>query len=283
MRFGVPLTGDVAAMPELARRAEAAGCESVWLAEHLVWPASIAPSYPYSADGRPPVPLDVPTYDPWVLLAWIAAHTSRLRLGTSVYILPLRDPHVTARAVASLDQVSGGRVLLGVGVGWLPEEFAIAGQDFRTRGARADEAIEILRALWSPGPTAYEGRHYRFPPVQFEPKPPQGGRLPIVVGGESAAALRRAARLGDGWIGLRHTPESAAERVARLAELRAEAGRGDAPLEVTVGIPGASDADDVARYAAAGVDRVCLRPWRRDEPPADGLARLARIIERVGG
>jgi probable F420-dependent oxidoreductase len=283
MKFGVPLSAELADMPGVAVAAEAAGCESVWVPEHLIWPTVIEPVYPYSESGEPPVALDVPTFDPWVLLGWIAAHTSRIRLGTGVYILPLRDPHVTARAVASLDLVSGGRALLGVGVGWLAEEFAIAGQDFSTRGARTDEAIDILRVLWSEAPASYEGRHYAFPPVHFEPKPPQGARLPIVVGGESEPALRRAARLGDGWIGLRHTPESAARIVARLTELRAAAGRADEPLEITVGIPGSATAQDVARYAAAGVDRVCLRPWRKDEPPLDGLTRLDAMIEEVGG
>jgi probable F420-dependent oxidoreductase len=283
MKFGVPLSAELADMPSVAGAAEAAGCESVWVPEHLIWPAVIEPAYPYSESGEPPVALDVPTFDPWVLLGWIAAHTSRIRLGTGVYILPLRDPHVTARAVASLDLVSGGRALLGVGVGWLAEEFAIAGQDFSTRGARTDEAIDILRVLWSDAPAAYEGRHYAFPPVHFEPKPPQGARLPIVVGGESEPALRRAARLGDGWIGLRHTPESAARIVARLTELRAATGRAGEPLEITVGIPGSATAQDVARYAAAGVDRVCLRPWRKGEPPLDGLARLGAMIEEVGG
>ncbi|HEY6759943.1 MAG TPA: LLM class F420-dependent oxidoreductase [Baekduia sp.] len=283
MKFGVPLAAELAELPGLASAAEAAGCESVWVPEHLIWPAVIAPAYPYSESGEPPVALDVPTYDPWVLLGWIAAHTTRIRLGTSVYILPLRDPHVTARAVASLDLVSGGRAVLGVGVGWLAEEFAIAGQDFATRGARTDEAIAILRALWSEAPASYAGRHYAFPPVHFEPKPPQGARLPIVVGGESEPALRRAARLGDGWIGLRHTPESAARVVARLTELRAAAGRGDEPLEVTVGISGSATVEDVARYAEAGVDRVCLRPWRKGEAPLDGLTRLSAMIEEVAG
>ena len=268
-------------MSTVAIAAEEIGCDSLWVAEHLVWPAEIAASYPYSKNGLPPVPLDVPTFDPWALLSWVAAQTSRIRLATGVYILPLRDPHVTARAVATLDLVSGGRTLLGVGIGWLPEEFAIVGQDFRSRGARTDEVIEILRGLWSSPMSGYEGRYYRFPPVHFEPPPPQGARLPIVVGGESSAALRRATRLGNGWIGLRHTPESAGEVVARLTGLRAEADRLDEPFEVTVGVSGNADAQTIARYEAAGVDRVCFRPWRRDEPPADGMERLQRLIEEV--
>jgi probable F420-dependent oxidoreductase len=278
LSFGVPLAVETAAMPDLAQRAEAAGCDSVWIAEHLIWPVQMEANYPYSDDGRPPVAPDLPTFDPWVLLAWIAGNTEHIRLGTSVYILPLRDPHVTARAVATLDVVSGGRAILGAGVGWMPEEFAIAGQSFATRGERAQEIAAILRALWSPGPGRHSGDHYEVPPVHFEPKPPQGERLPIVFGGESKAALRRAAQSGDGWIGMRHTPQSAAARIAELEELRAACGREHEPFEVTVGVPSRLTLAEADAYAAAGVDRVCLRPWRRGEDPVPALASLERLI-----
>jgi probable F420-dependent oxidoreductase len=278
LNFGIPLTVDLVAMPALAREAEDVGCDSVWIPEHLIWPAEIRSTYPYSEDGRAPVPEALPAYDPWVLLGWVAAATERIKLGTSVYILPLRDPHVTARAVATLDLVSGGRAILGAGVGWLEEEFEIAGQAFADRGARTDEITEILRALWSPGPTAFTGAHYSFPSVHFEPKPPQGADLPIVFGGESAPALRRAARRGSGWIGLRHSPDSARERIARLRTLIAAAGREGDPFEVTVGARADIDEEQVAAYAAAGVDRICLRPWRRGEDPRAGLERLAGLI-----
>jgi probable F420-dependent oxidoreductase len=197
MRFGVPLATTIEMMPAVAAAAEAVGCDSVWLPEHLVWPVAMEASYPYTLDGRPPVAPDLPTFDPWVLLAWVAGQTHHIRLGTSVYILPLRNPHVTARAVTTLDCVSGGRAILGAGLGWMPEEFAIAEQEFATRGARASEIATILRALWSAGPAEHDGRHYHFPPIHFEPKPPQGARLPIIFGGESEPALRRAARDGE--------------------------------------------------------------------------------------
>jgi probable F420-dependent oxidoreductase len=282
LNFGVPLTVDLAGMPALAREAELAGCDSVWVPEHLIWPAEIASPYPYTEDGRAPVPEAMPAYDPWVLLAWVSAATERIKFGTSIYILPLRDPHVTARAVATLDLVSGGRAILGAGVGWLEEEFTIAGQGFSDRGARTDEITRILRGLWAPGPTSFSGSHYSFPEVHFEPKPPQGEGLPILFGGESARAMGRAARLGSGWIGLRHTPDSARAQITRLRELIAEAGRAGDPFEVTVGVPAEIDADDVAAYAEAGVDRICLRPWRRGEDPRAGLERLGELIAGVG-
>jgi probable F420-dependent oxidoreductase len=279
MRFGIPLIGDVERLGDLALEAEQVGADSAWVPEHLAWPVEIASDYPYTEDGAPPVVAGFPTFDPWVLLASVAARTTKILLGTSVYILPLRDPHVTARAVGTLDAVSGGRAILGVGVGWMREEFEVVAQDFATRGARTDEIIDILRGLWSEGPYGHAGQHYRFAPVHFEPKPPQRERLPIVVGGESPRALRRAACVADGWIGLRHTPESAAERTRELRRIREAVGRLAEPFTVTVGVPGRVGPADVERYAQAGVDRVCLRPWGPNEPPEAGLERLGRLID----
>src|SRR5437773_9015534 len=157
----------------------------------------------------------------------------------------------------SLDVLSGGRLTLGVGVGWLAEEFQAVGIDFQTRAARTRECVRALRTLWTETEPEFHGRFFSFGPVRFEPKPVQKPHPPIVFGGESAAALRRAAALGDGWYGVGHTPETAGNQVNRLQRLLAEAGRADAPFEVTVSHGGgALTADDVARYAAAGVQRV---------------------------
>ncbi|WP_072801646.1 TIGR03619 family F420-dependent LLM class oxidoreductase [Rhodococcoides yunnanense] len=279
MKLGVMLSGDVAAMPARARLAEDIGVESVWLAEHLAWPTENDSTYPYTESGRAPVQDGrFATQDPWVALAAIAHATERVRLGTSVYVLPLRDPHVTARAVSTLDVLSGGRTELGIGVGWLEEEFVAVGQHFRTRGARTNEIVQILRGLFSDGDYAHEGDHYSFPSLCFEPKPPQGDLLPILAGGESAPALRRAATVADGWIGLRHTPETAAAKVATLRELRAGGPRSGTPFSVTVGVSRNTDKDAVAAYRDAGVDRICVPPWRRDEEPEQGIAQLAELV-----
>lgn len=273
------LSGNVAAMPARARLAEEVGVESVWLAEHLAWPSENDSTYPYTDDGRPPVQDGrFATQDPWVALAAIAQATERVRLGTSVYVLPLRDPHVTARAVGTLDLLSGGRTELGIGVGWLEEEFGAVGQEFRTRGARTNEIVQILRGLWSEGDYAHDGTHYSFPALCFEPKPPQGDRLPIAAGGESARALDRAANVADGWIGLRHTPETAAAQVAILRELRARSPRAGKPFTVTVGVSRRVDAGAVAAYRDAGVDRICVPPWRHGEAPEQGIEGLAEIV-----
>src|SRR5581483_8243241 len=146
--------------------------------------------YPYRTDGGAPVPSDVLLYDPWVLLGAVATVTTRIKLGTCVYVLPLRDPLVTARAVATLDVMSRGRAVLGAGLGWMREEFDAVGIDFRSRGERCDEIVAVLRSLWSEELTSASGRHVNFEPLHMNPKPPQGAGLPIVFGGESQAALR---------------------------------------------------------------------------------------------
>ncbi len=215
-------------MAAVARHAEALGFESVWVPEHLVLPTRIASRYPYAPDGVPPFAPDAPHLDPLILLTHVAAATSRIRLGTNIYLLPLRHPLVTARLAMSLDVLSGGRLTLGVGVGWLAEEFQAAGIEFQTRASRTRECVRALRALWTEAEPEFHGRFFSFGPVKFEPKPVQKPHPPIVFGGETEAALRRAAALGDGWYGVGHTPESAAVQAGRLRALLAAAGRGNA-------------------------------------------------------
>lgn len=279
MRIGVPLSVSSQDVLELACRAEEIGVESVWTFDHLIWPASYSTPYPYTESGKPPVPDRVPTHDVWVYLAAVAAATSRIKLGTSVYILPLRDPIVTARAVATLDVVSGGRTILGAGVGWLREEFDIAGIEFGQRGKRTDEITSALRSLWSDDIAEYHGSLIDIPPVIFEPKPPQGADLPIHFSGESGPGMRRAARIGQGWIGLGHTADSARLRVRQLHEMLAHQGRQADGFDITVGAMGAVSVDDVREFAAAGVTRLCVTPWRKGLPWRDTLDQLGTIVD----
>lgn len=259
----------------VAQRAEELGFESVWAAEHLVFPTSFRSRYPYTEDGVPPINPATPLLDPLMILAQIAAVTSRIRLGTNIYILPLRHPLVTARLATTLDVLSNGRFSLGVGVGWLEEEFVAAGVDFARRGALLRECVRALRALWTESEPEFHGRTFSFGPVKFEPKPVQKP-LPILVGGETEAALKRAAELGDGWYGVRHTPDSVVPVIAKLRELRSAAGRDHLPFEVSVGPSAASlDRDVLARFADAGVDRVVSLPWTRAREAMDALARFA--------
>jgi probable F420-dependent oxidoreductase len=281
MKIGVPFFRlRFEQMAAVARRAEDLGFESVWLPEHLVLPARFTSRYPYSSDGVPPIRPDAPHLDPLILLTHIAAATSKIRLGTNIYLLPLRHPLATARAVMSLDVVSAGRVTLGVGVGWLAEEFQAAGIDFRTRGARTRECVRALKALWTESEPEFHGRFFDFGPVKFEPKPVQKPHPPIVFGGESEAALRRAADLGDGWYGVGHSPASAAGQAEKLRGLLAER-RPGAPFELTVSHAGPSlGRDDVDRYAEAGIDRVVVLPWRRGREAEAELGRLADTVLR---
>ncbi|MBW2426913.1 MAG: LLM class F420-dependent oxidoreductase [Deltaproteobacteria bacterium] len=256
MKFGYSLMGlaphDYA---EVARKAEECGFDSIWVPEHLVFPAEM-PQYPYVESAPSPHP-GTRLYDPWVSLAFVAAATTKLRLGTHVYILPLRHPLVTAKAVATLDILSGGRALLGAGVGWLAEEFALAGQRFERRGARTDEIIEILRQLWSDRVIEHHGEFYDLAPLRFEPKPVQSP-LPILIGGEAPPALRRAARLGDGWISANHAFDGLRESVARLQEMRRTAGREDASFEIMATTSFDAGLDDVRRRRDLGVTTAIL-------------------------
>lgn len=265
-----------AAFVEATQEADRLGFESVWLPEHLIFPVNMGGS-PYPGDDHPPVPPSTPVFDAFAYLAFLAGRTQRIRLGTNVYLLGLRHPFVAARAVQTLDLVSGGRAEVGVGAGWLREEWVAAGLDPRTRGRRLDEALEVVRRLWTEETVEHHGEFFDFPPVMFEPKPIQKPHPPIHVGGESPAALSRAARLGDGWYGLGHTPGSAAAAVKTLQSLRAEAGRAG-PFSVTVG--GALEsADDLRAWESAGVDRLVVKPWERSREAVAGLRRFA---ERFG-
>ena len=277
MKIGIPLFMlRPEQMAPVAVRAESLGFESVWVAEHLVFPAEIRSRYPYAAEGVPPINPATPLLDPLLVLMQVAARTQRIRLGTNVYILPLRHPISVARMVGTLDVLSGGRVSFGVGLGWLEEEFTAVGIDFASRGGRTREAIRALRALWTEDVPSFSGKYVAFPPVRFEPKPAQRPHPPILVGGESEAALRRAAALGDGWYGVGHTPDSAAAQVRRLRTLLAEQGRAEVAFDYTVSHGGGElTADDVRRYADVGITRVVSLPWRRAREADESLGRLA--------
>jgi probable F420-dependent oxidoreductase len=197
----LPNSGPLAsasAIYRIAERAEALGFDALWTADHLVLPIESSSFYPYLPGMQVRPDARHAFIDPLIALAGIAARTSRIRLGVSVYLAALRHPIVAAKLVASLDQMSGGRVVLGVGAGWVPEEYETLGIEFSQRGKLLDEHLEAMRALWSQDHPHYQGKRYRFDNIGFEPKPVRG-HVPIWIGGNSRAARRRAARLGDGW------------------------------------------------------------------------------------
>ncbi len=264
MKFGCMLIGvSLRHYAEVAQIIEAAGFESVWLPEHLIFPADMPPQYPYSDDGLPPVTASTPLYDPWVALGFVACATTRLRLATNVFIAPLRHPIAIARSLATLDRISGGRVTLGAGVGWLSTEFEIVGVPFQERGARMDEIVPLLRRLWSEPVIEHHGDFYNFDPVRFEPKPLQTktGGLPIELGGSSPPALRRAGRIGDGWIEIgAKNIDGLTAQLEVVNQARVKAGREHLPFEVTTGAWVCNDAATLASAAALGVTRVIAGP-----------------------
>lgn len=273
MHFGVDLGRcNPRLWRDVARAADEHGYESVWIPEHLVFPIDIATSF---VDGATHAPVDprTPTFDPFVMLASIAAVTEHVRLGTHVYNIGLRHPFVAARAVVSLDVVSDGRVEFGIGASWMKEEWDSVGLDFATRGARVDEAIAVCRRLWTEPVVAHRGRFFEFAAVAFEPKPVQP-RIPIHVGGDSTRALRRVAEHGDGWIGMIHDAHSFAASVARLTQMCEERGRDLAEIQrsALVTIPSATD---VEAWADAGATRLIVAPWRKSTDAVDGVRRFA--------
>lgn len=257
--------------------ADRLGYESVWMSDHLVIPTMLDDTL----DGKPAKQIlspHTPLFDPPAYLSYLAARTQRVRLGTLVYLLALRHPFVSARGFATLDQVSGGRALCGVGAGWLRSEFDAAGIDSATRGPRLEEAIRVVRDLWTREVTEGVGPRFRFESVGFEPKPVQRPTIPILVGGESRRALTRAATMGDGWLGMWHAPDSAADRVRVLRRQRAQSPLAGLPFEVTVLATG-PDRRALEAYADAGVDRVIVTPWSSSRGAEEGMQRYA---EKVG-
>ncbi|HEV8438008.1 MAG TPA: LLM class F420-dependent oxidoreductase [Methylomirabilota bacterium] len=243
-----------AAAVELALAAEVAGFDSVWTVEHVVVPHAYQSRYPYSPSGRMGSGLeDFPIPDPLIWLAYIASSTRTIKLGTAILILPQRNPVITAKAVATLDVMAGGgRVLLGIGVGWLAEEFATLGVPFEDRGARTDEYVGAMRVLWSEECASYRGRFVSFENVFCRPQPP-ARRIPIIVGGDTAPAARRAGRLGDGYFPARGAPAELFDEMRRAAEA---AGRDPASIEITVSAP--AEPSEIEALARQGVARVAV-------------------------
>jgi probable F420-dependent oxidoreductase len=258
---------------DAALAADRLGFESAWLPEHLVFPVEMRGQL-VPGEEHPPVPPSTPVFEPGAYLSYLAGQTEQIRLGTFVYLLGIRHPFVGARAFATLDVLSNGRAEVGVGAGWMTTEWDAVGLDPKSRGRRLDESIGVCKRLWTEEVVEHHGEFFDFAPVMFEPKPVQQPHPPVVVGGESDPALRRAARLGDGWIGMSHTPESVVAPIEKLRRFEVEEGRADRPVEVTVMGPVAEPAD-VERWEAAGVDRLIVVPWERSRDAVAGLERFA--------
>jgi probable F420-dependent oxidoreductase len=284
MRFGLAFASSIGveagAALEICRRAETAGFESVWGGEHVVLPSRIDSKYPYSADGRIPAEPDTPIPDPLIWLAFAAAAAPSLRLGTCILIVPQRNPVVLAKELATLDRLSGGRVELGLGVGWLREEFAALGVPWEERGARNDEYVAAMRALWAGPHAEFHGKFVDFPPVTCSPRPVQAS-IPILVGGDTEAAIQRAVRIADGYFPGEGDAARLGALIARLRRAAERAGRDPSSIRVNA-MFGAQMADPIAgaeQLAALGVARAMVPAFFFAGP--GGLDRLSEFGERV--
>ena len=272
MKIGVMLAGvNTKFWTAAAQAAEEAGFESVWLPEHLVFPVEMQGS-PHAGDTHPPIPSNTPAFDALMSLAAIAAVTEKVRLGTNVYNIGLRHSFVTARAIATLDVISRGRVEFGIGASWLEEEWEVTGLDFSTRGRRVDETIDICRRLWTDDVVEHHGEFFDFAPVMFNPKPVQQPQPSLLIGGDGAAAKRRAALVGDGWLPMNHSLEQLPRALAEINAKRADAGR-EGTTTLTVG-GSIETVTDVDRYRDADVHRVLVRPFTTSRDALDGIARF---------
>ena len=239
----LPSRGEMAGPEQLrnvAQRAEALGYDHVWVSDHIILPKKVDSFYPYAEDGVATFKPDEPYYEPLSALNFIAGCTQRVRLGTHVLIIPYRNPVLTAKILSTLDVLSGGRVILGAGVGWMEEEFQAMGLDtYKDRGAVTDEYLQVYKELWTKEDASFDGKYYQISDTGFEPKPVQKPHPPVWIGGHSGPAVRRAAKYGDGWmpIGLRPPailePEELAGKIARLRKLTVEAGRAEDAVALT--------------------------------------------------
>ncbi len=272
MKIGISLgTLHPSLWVEATREADRLGYESVWMPEHLVIPVAMAGS-PNAGEDHPPIPANVPVFDVFSYLGFLAGQTGQIHFGTQVYNIGLRHPFVVARAVTTLDVISGGRLEFGIGASWLRAEWEAVGLDFDTRGRRVDEAITVCQRLWSEEVVEHHGEFFDFGAVMFEPKPAQAPSPPLHIGGDGPAALRRAATVGDGWIPMNHTVEEIPDAARRIAQLREAAGR---PGTVEITLAGGDGPDDLRRLADLGIGRALVKPWASTKGALDGLRRFA--------
>ena len=252
------------------------GFESAWLPEHMVIPVNAAGS-PHAGQEHPPIPATVPIYDVFTYLAFLAGKTEQLKFGTHVYNIGLRHPFTVARAVTTMDIVSKGRFLFGIGASWLKEEWDAVELDFASRGKRVDESLEICVKLWTEQLIEHHGSHFNFDQVAFEPKPFTQPHPPIIVGGDGPAALRRAALIGQGWIPMNHSLADLAASIKKIEKMRADAGI-SGKCEVTFGGGPVNSLDDVKRCRDAGVDRMLVSPWKSSREALEGIQVFADTI-----
>ena len=291
MQFGVHFSLGVGSNPtaddyaRVVQKIEELGYHSAWIADHIVIPEKIEAPYPWTDDGSPGFPLRAPFPDVFALLGFLAAKTQKILLGTSVLVVPQRNPLEVAKAVATVDMLSGGRFLFGVGVGWLKEEFDVLGENFSERGQRTREYIKIMKALWQGGPIGFEGQFFQFPAVHAVPTPVRKPHPPIIFGGESLAAMKRVADLGDGWQPGAMPLETLRGKLQQLKELMSERGRDFSRLSLaTFGSPEVvkQQPESVAQLSALGVTQMVLGFMGKSaQDTITQLEDFARVVMKV--
>jgi probable F420-dependent oxidoreductase len=262
----------------VARMFDEAGYDGIVCSDHMIYPRELASPYPDSPTGKPMWTPDTAWPDSWVLIGAMAAVTSRLRFSNAVYVAPARPLLEVAKQVATAAVISQGRVSLAAGVGWMREEYDLMGQDFMTRGKRLDEMIPALRALWCGGWVSWHGDYYEVPEMMIEPHPETP--VPILCGGESEAALRRAARLCDGWVGYAYAWDDAVRYADRLKELRREYGRESESFDIMLALMEPPSPDLYKRAADVGITAVMCSPWAFGEMGSGDVERFREPIER---
>lgn len=281
MKYGIaganigPL-GEPAAATEIAVAAEAAGFESLWTSEHAILPDVYDSRYPYNRSGRLGQSSSIDLGDPFIWMAWAAAHTRQIKIGTAVRILPEHNVFDEAKVIATLDRLSGGRVLYGVGIGWLREEMEIMGTPWEGRGDRTEEYVGVLREFWSKGCASANGRFLSFPLVHIRPLPVQQP-IPVLVGGSSEAAAERAGRVGDGFFPWKVPPDALVPLLDLMRRSADKAGRDPDAIEITINCRDARESVD--EYRKLGVHRVVFAA----PPSADAIAELGSRLEVTAG
>lgn len=269
----------VSHLTALAPVADETGWEAMSFSDHVVHPRNISTPYPYTDDGSRRWPAFTDWPDPWVVIGALAAITTRLRFTNNIFVLPMRNPFLVAKAIATAAVISGNRVTPAFGVGWSEDEFTLLQQDFRSRGKRMDEMLEIMQRLWSGDWVDYSGEHYQFAELEMNPPPP--GPMPVWIGGISDAAMKRAARAADGWVTDLQPSAEIITCIEKISAWRADYGR-DGPFEIMATPSDAWDIDGYRRLQDAGVTHILTMPWafyhgETDdlELKIDGLRRFA--------
>ena len=268
----------VAHVPELATTAEAAGWSMIGFSDHVVNPEKLSTPYPYTPDGSRRWPEFTDWPDQMVMIGALAAITKTLRFTTNALVLPMRNPFLVAKALATLSVLSNNRVVPAIGVGWSADEFALLQQDFKSRGKRCDEMVEVMRLLWTGEYVSYHGNYYAFDRVEMNPRP--AGRIPLWVGGISDAAHRRAARLGDGWLTDLQPAAEIVASIARIRALRRELGRDALPFDVMATPMDAFGVDAYRRLEEQGVTHILMQPWQVYFPGTQDLSQKKDSIRR---